>query len=74
MADRWEDGSRRDDAERQDVERIMRAAEALGHDPGRVARALDHSPLKPPALQRTVEVERRPAFTRFFARAFARRP
>ena len=73
MEDRREDVSRREDAERQEVERIMRAAEALGHDPGRVARALDHPPVEPPALQRTVEVNRRPGFSRFVARAFARR-
>ena len=73
MADRREDESQRDDDERHDVERIMRAAEALGHDPGRVARALSYSPLEPAALQHTVEVKRQPVFTRFFARAFARR-
>ena len=74
MADRREDGSQRHDAERQEVERIMRAAKALGHDPARVARALDHSPLEPAALQRTVEVKRRPALARLLARTFARRP
>lgn len=68
-----EDGSQREDAERQEVERIMRAPEALGHDPGRVARALSHSPLEPAALQQTVEVKRRPALARLFARTFARR-
>ena len=73
MADRREDGSQREDAERHEVERIMRAAEVLGHDPGRVARALDHSPLEPAALQHTVEVKRRPVIARFVARAFARR-
>lgn len=63
-----EDGSHSEDAERHEVERIMRAAEDLGHDPQRVARALDHSPLAPLPLQRTVEVRRRPVIGRFFAR------
>ena len=64
---------RREDDERQEVERIMRTAEGLGHDPGRVARALNHFPLESAPLQPTVEVKRRPAIARFFARAFARR-
>ena len=72
MADERRDAPQSEDAERQEIERIMRAAEALGHDPSRVARALDHPPLEPPALQRTVEVKRRP-LARFLARAFARR-
>ena len=74
MAGRQHDGSQPEDAERQEIERIMRAAEALGHDPRRVARALHHSPLEPAPLQRTVELERRPVLTRFLARGFARRP
>ena len=71
MADRQE--GTREDAERQEVERIMRAAEALGHDPGRVARALGYAPFEAAALQQTVEVKRRPAVARLFARTFARR-
>lgn len=73
MADRRNDGSQRFDDERHEVERIMRAAEAMGHDPGRVARALDHFPLERVALQPTVEVRRRPAVAQLLARAFARR-
>jgi hypothetical protein len=72
MADGREDAAERDDHERQEVERIMRSAERLGHDPGRVARALNHAPLEAVALQRTVEVKRRPVIARFLARAFAR--
>jgi phosphoenolpyruvate carboxylase len=68
-----DDGPQREDAERQQVERIMRAAEEHGHDPGRVARALNHAPLAPVAMQHTTEVKRRPAFARFLARGFARR-
>jgi DNA-binding LacI/PurR family transcriptional regulator len=68
-----QDGSRPEDAERREVERIMRAAEALGHDPRRVARALHHGPVEPGALQQTMDLERRPVLTRFFARGFARR-
>jgi hypothetical protein len=34
------------DQDRQDVERIMRRAEELGHDPARVARALTPVPPK----------------------------
>ncbi len=30
--------------ERQDIERILRRAAEAGHDPERVARALDHHP------------------------------
>ena len=70
----WEDdGPRLDDAERQEVERILRRAESLGHDPQRVARALDHAPPGPVARQAVMELERRPAISRFLARAFARR-
>ncbi len=74
MADHQADGSQPEDAERREVERIMRAAEALGHDPGRVARALHHSPVAPAALQRTVDLKRRPVLGRLLARGFARRP
>lgn len=69
-----EHGSQRDDAERQEVERIVRKAEALGHDPQRVARAMGHVPLEPAPLQQTVELKRRPAVARLFARGNARRP
>jgi len=51
----------------------MRKAEALGHDPGRVARALDHGPAGPVAMQAVTQVERRPVLARFFSRGFARR-
>ena len=73
MADRRDDEAQREDAERQQIERIMRAAEALGHDPGRVARALHHSPIESAALQPTVDVKRRAVLNRFFARGVARR-
>ena len=68
-----DDGPRFDHAEEHEVERILRRAESLGHDPLRVARALDHVPPAPAGRQAVMEVERRPAFTRFLARAFARR-
>ncbi len=68
-----EDGPRFDHAEDHEVERILRRAESLGHDPQRVARALDHYPPAPAERQAVMEVERRPAFSRFVARAFARR-
>lgn len=68
-----QDGPRPEDAERREVERIMRAAEALGHDPRRVARALHLHPVEPAALQQTMDLKRPPALTRFFARGFARR-
>jgi hypothetical protein len=73
MTDRQQGATRREDAERQEVERIMRAGEALGHDPGRIARALGHVPLEDAPTQRTMEVKRRPTLPRFLARGLARR-
>lgn len=73
MADRTEDVAQRRAADAQEAERIMRSADALGHDPGRVARALRHAPAEPAELQRTLDVKRRPALARFFDRAFTRR-
>jgi hypothetical protein len=59
--------------EHDEIDRIVRRAQSLGHDPARVARALDRTPSPPVERQAVMEVERRPAFTRFLARAFARR-
>lgn len=73
MAGRHDDGPQPEDADRREVERIMRAAEALGHDPGRVARALHHAPVAPAATQHTMDLKRRPALSRLFARGLARR-
>jgi hypothetical protein len=61
------------DQERQDVEWIMRRAAELGHDPARVARALDHRPLPPTARQAVMTVERRAWFGARAARRSARR-
>ncbi len=49
----------REDEGRQDVERMLRRAAELGHDPERVARAVDHHRAPPPATQPVVEVRRR---------------
>jgi hypothetical protein len=59
------------DAAHQDVERIMRRAEAIGHDPQRVAHALDHRPLRAAAVQPVVDVKR-PSALRGLARRLAR--
>jgi hypothetical protein len=48
------------DNQRQDVESIMRRAEAHGHDPHRVARALNHRSEPPPERQRVTRFEPRP--------------
>ena len=45
--------------QRQEVERLMRRASGLGHDPQRVARALSHPPLPPTEPQAVVEVQQR---------------
>lgn len=61
------------DAEAREIEQIMRAAEAKGHDPERVARALDYRAGGEPERQPTVEVENRPVLARLFGRSLARR-
>jgi hypothetical protein len=61
------------DAERHEVERIMRAAEALGHDPERVARALDHAPAEPVERQAIAQLKRPRVLARLLSRGFARR-
>ena len=62
--------SKQEDA-RQDVERIMRRAEAHGLDAERVARALDHRPPPPPEQQQVTSFEPRP---RRFASLLGRLP
>lgn len=52
------------DAAAREVEQIMRAAEAQGHDPERVARALDYRGRQVRAPQPTVEVKRLPVLAR----------
>ena len=62
------------DQDRHDVERLMRRAEALGHDPQRVARALAHHAPPPVEYQPTMEfVAQRPRLGARVARRFARR-
>ena len=61
------------DEARQDVERIMRRAEALGYDPARVARALEHDPLPPVQLQPVMELRRQSWLGAQMTRRFARR-
>lgn len=63
------------DAEAREVEEIMRAAEAKGHDPERVARALDYGARTDaaPGPDPTVEVKDRPVLARLFAGSLARR-
>jgi hypothetical protein len=53
---------------RQDIERIMRKAEALGEDPQRVARALGHRDREPVELQAVQEVERQSWLSRLLAK------
>jgi hypothetical protein len=64
-----------DKQDRQDheVERLMRRAEDLGHDPERVARAVGH--LQPPPIeaQPVAEIVPRRWFGAAAARRFARR-
>lgn len=43
---------------RQEIERIMRRAEALGEDPQRVATALGHTDREPAELQAVEDLER----------------
>ncbi len=64
------DGQEQD---RQDVERLMRRAAELGHDPERVARAVNHHPPPPIEYQPVMEFERRSWFGARVARRFARR-
>lgn len=47
------------DQDRQDVDRLIRRAEELGHDPRRVARALDHAPLPQAEKQPTMKLTER---------------
>ena len=54
--------------DRQEIERIMRRAEALGQDPLRVARALGHADRGPAELQAVQEVKRQFWLTRILAR------
>jgi hypothetical protein len=61
------------DQDRQDVERIMRRAAEMGHDPERVARALDQRPLAQIEYQPVMEFQRRPSFGARMARLVARR-
>jgi hypothetical protein len=56
------------ESERQEVERIMRKAEALGEDPLRVASALGHSEREPTSLQAVEDVEPRSRLRRLLAR------
>lgn len=64
----------RQEEERRDVERIMRRAQELGHDPERVARALDQPPPAAIEYQPVMELdERRARFGARLARRFARR-
>jgi hypothetical protein len=53
---------------RQEIERIMRKAEALGEDPQRVAWALGHRHREPAELQAVQEVERQSWLSRFLAK------
>jgi hypothetical protein len=53
--------------ERQEIERIMRKAEALGEDPHRVATALGHTARGPMELQAVETVERRSWLRRLLA-------
>lgn len=62
------------DQDRHEVERLMRRAENLGHDPQRVARALDHAPPPPVEYQPTMQfAERRSWFGARVARRLVRR-
>jgi hypothetical protein len=62
------------DQERHEVERLMRRAEELGHDPQRVARALGHAAPPQAEYQATMKfVERRSWFGARVARRLARR-
>lgn len=49
----------RQDQDRHAVERLMRRAEDLGHDPQRVARALDHATPPQVEYQATVKFDER---------------
>lgn len=62
-----------EDQDRHLVERIMRRAEEMGHDPERVARALKHRPRAQIEYQPVMEVEERSWFGARAARRFARR-
>jgi hypothetical protein len=60
------------EADSQVVERIMRRAEAMGLDPERVGRALDHKAPQPTEYQATEDMEPRSRFRRSVAARFAR--
>ena len=60
--------SRPSERDRQEIERIMRKAEALGHDPLRVARALGHPAREPAELQAVQAVQRQSWLTRLLAK------
>ena len=60
------------EAEAREVEQIMRAAAARGHDPERVARALDYRGRQAPARQPAVEVTRVPVLARLLGGSFIR--
>ena len=62
------------DQERHEVERIVRRAAEMGHDPERVARALDHHAPAAVESQPVMAFEEgRPWFGARAARRFARR-
>ncbi len=63
------------DQGRHEIERLMRRAEELGHDPQRVARALDHAPSPHAEYQSTMKFTQRQSwFGARIARRLARRP
>jgi hypothetical protein len=63
------------EGDNQDIERMMRRAEAMGLSPERVARAVNHPAPDPTAYQAVEEVQPRPSswFRRSFARGSSRR-
>ena len=52
------------DQDRHGVERLMRRAEETGHDPQRVARALDHAPSPQAEYQPTMKITERRSLVR----------
>lgn len=63
----------RRDAEAREIEQIMRTAEAQGHDPQRVARALDYRAPGLLGAQPAAETKGRPVLARLFGGDHARR-
>ena len=62
------------DQDRHEVERLMRRAQELGHDPQRVARALGHSPRPQVEYQPTMKfTERQSSFGARVGRRLTRR-